>query len=276
MSRMAGRFADLRLRIVSGVALGALAIGLLWLGGAWSAGLIAFLAGAMAWEWRAMTRAPAATSIECVVAPVSGIAGAAVLMHIAGWPLGALWLVVILTLSAGADALQGHASRGLWLLGGGLYIGVACLAFLSLRGFEPHGFLTALWIILVVAASDIGGYFAGRVVGGPKLWPSVSPKKTWAGLGGGLALAFLLGGVFSWATTGTYFQEVCTVSAIAALLAQLGDLAESAAKRHFGAKDSGRLIPGHGGALDRFDGLMAATLVAALVTHWRGQTVFIW
>ncbi|MEL6220968.1 MAG: phosphatidate cytidylyltransferase, partial [Pseudomonadota bacterium] len=110
----------------------------------------------------------------------------------------------------------------------------------------------------------------------PKLWPSVSPKKTWAGLGGGIALAFASGGLFSWATTGTYYHEVCTVSAVAALLAQSGDLAQSAMKRRFGVKDAGSIIPGHGGALDRFDGLMAATLVAAAVTFWRGKTVFIW
>ncbi|MEO1722403.1 MAG: phosphatidate cytidylyltransferase, partial [Pseudomonadota bacterium] len=89
-------------------------------------------------------------------------------------------------------------------------------------------------------------------------------------------LASLTGLIFSGLTTGTFFEEVVTVSAAAALCAQAGDMAESAVKRRFGVKDSSGLLPGHGGALDRFDGLMAATLVVALVTLWRGQTVFIW
>ena len=122
----------------------------------------------------------------------------------------------------------------------------------------------------------MGGYFAGRLIGGPKLWPRVSPNKTWAGIGGGVVLAAGLGGLFSWATTGTYLAQVCAVSVAAAVVSQGGDLAESALKRHFGVKDSGRLLPGHGGALDRLDGLVAAVLVVALVTWWRGTTVFIW
>ncbi len=141
---------------------------------------------------------------------------------------------------------------------------------------EPYGFLSIIWAAMVVIAADVGGYFAGRTIGGPKLWPAVSPNKTWAGLLGGIALAFLVGGMFSGATTGTYFYQVCTVSALAALLAQAGDLAESALKRHFGVKDAGTLIPGHGGLLDRLDGHMAAILVAAVVTFSRDQAVFVW
>jgi phosphatidate cytidylyltransferase len=163
-----------------------------------------------------------------------------------------------------------------WGVAGGAYIGIAGIGFLYLRAMEPHGLITALWVFLVVAAADVGGYFAGRLIGGPKLWPRVSPNKTWAGTGGGAALAIGLGGLFSWATTGTYYLQVCTVSAAAAVLSQGGDLAESALKRHFGVKDSGRLLPGHGGALDRFDGLLAAVLAVALIAWWRGQTVFIW
>ena len=91
-----------------------------------------------------------------------------------------------------------------------------------------------------------------------------------------MVLAFLVGGLFSWATTGTYFPQVCAVSVVAAILAQGGDLAESALKRHFGVKDAGSIIPGHGGVLDRLDGHMAAILIAAAVTFSRGEPVFIW
>jgi phosphatidate cytidylyltransferase len=159
---------------------------------------------------------------------------------------------------------------------GTLYIGAAAMAFVLLRGFEPFGFLSIIWAALVVVAADVGGYFAGRMIGGPKLWPAVSPNKTWAGLIGGIVLAMLVGFVFSGATTGTYFYQVGTVSALAALLAQAGDLAESALKRRFGVKDAGTLMPGHGGLLDRLDGHMVAILVAAALTFTRGQAVFIW
>lgn len=186
-----------------------------------------------------------------------------------------------LALIAGAAVLWagiggGERMRVAVLLAGGIYISAAVIAFVALRAVEPFGFDTILWAALVVIAADVGGYFAGRVIGGPKLWPAVSPKKTWAGLGGGVMLAFVVGGLFSWATTGTYFYEVCTVSMLAAILAQGGDLVESAVKRRFGVKDSGTLIPGHGGVLDRLDGHLAALLVAAVVTFSRGQPVFVW
>ena len=156
------------------------------------------------------------------------------------------------------------------------YIVLACVAFIWLRAQEPYGFLSILWAACIVTAADVGGYFAGRVIGGPKLWPSVSPKKTWAGILGGVALAFIVGGLFSWATKGTFFIQVCLVSMIAAVVSQAGDLAESALKRHFAVKDASGLIPGHGGVLDRLDGHMAAILVAAAFTAWRDQAVFIW
>ena len=193
----------------------------------------------------------------------------------------ALAPAVKLALIAGAAVIWaglggGQRSRMAVLLVGGVYISAAVIAFVALRAVEPFGFDTILWAALVVIAADVGGYFAGRVVGGPKLWPAVSPKKTWAGLGGGVALAFVVGLLFSWATTGTYFYEVCTVSMLAAILAQGGDLAESAVKRRFGVKDSSALIPGHGGVLDRLDGHLVALLVAAVVTFSRGQPVFVW
>jgi len=152
--------------------------------------------------------------------------------------------------------------RPLWLIGGLLYIGLAICGFLWMRHQRVWGLETALWLVFVVAATDIGAYFTGRVVGGPKLAPRISPGKTWAGLAGGTVLAVLVSGAFA-ACVGGDIVGVAAFAAPVAVVAQGGDLLESAAKRRFGVKDSGQILPGHGGLLDRFDGLSAATLLVA-------------
>lgn len=226
----AQKFDDLKVRLVSALAIASVALLCIWLGGWWIAALALLAMAAMISE---------------------------------------LWKMV-----------SHHGTTAPWgkrvLALGILYVCLAGFAFVWLRAQEPYGLLSILWAAAVVSAADVGGYFAGRTIGGPKLWPAVSPKKTWAGLGGAVALAFATGALFSWATTGTYFYEVCVVSMVAAVIAQGGDLAESALKRHFDVKDASSLIPGHGGVLDRLDGHMAAVLVAATVTAWRDQAVFIW
>ena len=271
-----GKFADLRLRLASALAVAAVALLCVWLGGIWIALLAALAAAAMVLEWRSIT-ANAGRPAGADAAAYALAAGGGVLLL----QLGPAWVAVLVLLGlavagAGSDARRGRQRAGLWSLAGAVYIGAAGMAFVALRGFEPFGLLSIVWAALVVIAADVGGYFAGRTIGGPKLWPAVSPNKTWAGLIGGIVLAMLVGIVFSGATTGTYFYQVCTVSALAALLAQAGDLAESALKRHFGVKDAGTLMPGHGGLLDRLDGHMAAILVAAAITFTREQAVFIW
>ena len=272
----AGKFADLRLRLISALAAAAVALLCIWAGGIWIALLAALAAAAMVLEWRSITaHAGGPAGADAAPYALAGVGGALLVQF------GPVWAAAVLLvgLAAGGfawDARRGRRPAGLWAVAGTLYIGAAGMAFVALRGFDPFGFLTIVWAALVVVAADVGGYFAGRAIGGPKLWPVVSPNKTWAGLIGGIALAFLIGGLFSWATVGTYFPQVCTVSAVAALLAQAGDLAESALKRRFGVKDAGTLMPGHGGLLDRLDGHMAAILVAAAVTFTREQAVFVW
>ena len=274
-AKTAGRFPDLLPRILSALVLGAVAASTIVAGGVWSALLASAAGAAMAWEYRSILTvneggfrrrdaffpvivafAPLIAHLQAdIVAPASLILGGVVA-------------------SIGLDRRGGRDWR--WTAPGLVLLGGAAAAFVFLRDQPQFGLLTIVWLVLVVVASDVGGYFAGRLIGGPKLAPTLSPKKTWAGLFGGLALAFCVGAVFSWMTTGTYAAEVCTVSMIAALVAQGGDLAESALKRRFGVKDASRLIPGHGGALDRLDGLMAATLVVAAVTFARDKEVFIW
>ncbi|MEO0820498.1 MAG: phosphatidate cytidylyltransferase [Pseudomonadota bacterium] len=270
------RFSDLGPRIVTAFSFGIVAAACLVAGGVLAAGLVALVAVALAYEWRAMTAHGGGACGWRDAAFVGAPPLAVAVSYFAGADPAFLLLGAGAALGAALDLAAGRREAAAWGAGGAVLIGVATTAFLWLRETDPYGVLASVWIVLVVMATDVGGYFAGRLIGGPKLWPKVSPKKTWSGLGGAVGLAALTGGLFSWATTGTYFDEVCTVSAAAALLAQLGDLGESAVKRRFGVKDSGRLLPGHGGALDRFDGLMAATLVVAAVTLWRGQTVFIW
>lgn len=270
------RFADLRTRVLSAVALTAVALTSLYLGGIWAMLFVAAACGAMMWEFRSVTLHRGGPCGMDAAYPVSAVAGAAVVSVL--WsPAGALvWLAWTVPASAVADLLGGRRRAVGWGLLGTVYLGLAGIAFLYLRGSGAEGFAVVVWLFFVVAASDIGGYFAGRLIGGPKLWPRVSPKKTWAGSLGGIALAVLAGGAFGALMPGAHPGTVGLASAITALVSQAGDLAESALKRHFGVKDSGRLLPGHGGALDRFDGLVAATLAVGVVTWWRGETVLIW
>jgi len=161
-----------------------------------------------------------------------------------------------------------------WMAGGVVYIGVPVAALLWLRDQDRE---TAFWLLLVVWVTDTLAYATGRLIGGWKLFPRISPRKTWAGLIGGVAGAALTGGlaaavlrlaVAPWA--------LAVASALLALVAQGGDLFESAVKRHFHAKDTGTLIPGHGGLLDRVDGLLAAAPVAALFCLVLGGGITAW
>ncbi len=277
---MAGQFGDLGLRVVSGVVMGLGALAAMLAGGIYATVLIALIAGAMMWEWRSITLHHGMICGRDAFLPVMACMAGVFIAHVEGTATGGLFVSCMSLAVTVIDRLRGYeppgGSQTPWGGLGVLFIGSSSVLFAGLRFFPEYGMENVLWVVLVVMGADIGGYFAGRLIGGPKLWPKVSPKKTWAGLAGGVILAFLIGGVFSWQTQGTYFQEVCAVSALAALVAQGGDLMESGLKRRFGVKDSGTLIPGHGGVLDRLDGLMAATLIAGGATFWRGEAVFIW
>jgi phosphatidate cytidylyltransferase len=152
-----------------------------------------------------------------------------------------------------------------WPLGAGLvYVGVPVFALLWLRALpDDAGLLFSFWAMALVWATDIGAFFSGRAIGGPRIAPSISPNKTWAGLGGGMLGALLLG----WALN--HFAglpwQLAAASPFLAVLAQVGDFFESWMKRGAGVKDSGNLLPGHGGVLDRLDGLVTSAPVAALL-----------
>ncbi len=265
-----GRGTELRRRTLSALAIAAVAAPALAWGGAPAALLIAACAGAMGWEFRAITSHGWGDAAHYG----AGLAAAALA---AGFGAGMLALTLLVATGAGfavLDLTRGRAPW--WALTGAATAGLAACAFATLRADPEHGLTLALWVAAVTVATDVGAYFAGRAIGGPKLWPSVSPKKTWAGLGGGIALAVAVSLAFSPLTLGTYLGPVALVSALAAIVAQGGDLAESALKRRFGVKDSSTLIPGHGGALDRLDGFSAVALVAAAFTIARGAPVYAW
>jgi phosphatidate cytidylyltransferase len=165
-------------------------------------------------------------------------------------------------------ALLAPHRRG-WTVLGGCYAFAALIASVALRLDQAWGFAALMFVLLVVWATDIGGYFAGRGIGGPKLWPRISPKKTWAGAVGGFAASLVVAAGFAalgFGNTG----PILLLSAALSVASQCGDLFESAVKRRFGVKDSSHIIPGHGGLMDRLDGFVAAIVLAAILGFLRG------
>ncbi|WP_395675585.1 phosphatidate cytidylyltransferase [Inquilinus sp.] len=253
---------NLTLRILSSLVLGPLILAAVYVGRWEFAVIVGLLAVLGVDEWlRLVLRRPppgwarAAAAIAIVAVTIAtGCAGA-----IAGLVVLAAATVLF---DIAVNLRLGTPGR---MPGLGLpYLGLTVVALLHLRqdGWQP-----VLWLLLVVWATDIGGYIFGRWIGGPKLAPRLSPKKTWAGLIGGAGLAAVAGA----AAIAVLHRAGAAVpaalgAALLAVVAQAGDLAESAIKRHYGVKDSGTLIPGHGGVLDRIDGLLAAAPVFALFT----------
>lgn len=156
-----------------------------------------------------------------------------------------------------------------WLAIGLVYALAALAASVLVRRDAEWGFAALIFILLIVWLTDIGGYAFGRTIGGPKLWPRVSPKKTWAGAIGGTVLSILVAVGFARYGLGNLLPLVL-IAIVLTVLSQIGDLFESAVKRRFGVKDSGQIIPGHGGLLDRLDGYVFAVVAAALIGVFRG------
>lgn len=172
-----------------------------------------------------------------------------------------LWEWVRLAMQA---KLRGFALVD-WLAAGIAYAAILLFAPLILRRDPALGFAAILFLFAVVWATDIAAYFAGRALGGPKLWPAVSPKKTWSGAAGG-TLGGVAAGVVTVKLLGVSVAPMLILVAfLLSVTAQAGDLIESAVKRHFGAKDAGSIIPGHGGLMDRLDGFLTAAAAAAMV-----------
>jgi phosphatidate cytidylyltransferase len=145
-------------------------------------------------------------------------------------------------------------------------MGGACISLIWIRNDWNNGLLAVIWILVLVWASDSGAYAAGRLIGGPKMAPTISPNKTWAGLVGCVISAGIVGAVVAQSTYPDALYWLIAISALIGLVAQMGDLLVSAIKRHFGVKDTSALIPGHGGVLDRVDALLSAIFAAVLIS----------
>jgi phosphatidate cytidylyltransferase len=214
----------------------------------------------LAWEWTKLTGDGRFGAVGAVMA--AGVV-AAVIFTLIGRP--ALALLCPLVAAVLVYVLARGRQHPLWLAAGPLYIALPAIALIWMRGHDEPGRLLILWLLLTVWATDIGAFFAGRIIGGPLLAPRVSPKKTWAGLLGAVISAMLIGVVAGTIGGGAPAAALLAASGgVLAIVAQAGDLGESWVKRRFGAKDASQLIPGHGGLFDRVDGLIAAALVLGL------------
>lgn len=215
------------------------------------------------------------------------VASAAVLLPVALYCLfagGLAWNLMVLVATVGLLwewwrmwrlRPGSHAPTPVKLVLGWGYILAGAAALHWLRT-DSAGLINVLFVLVIVWSSDIGAYVAGRLVGGPKLAPAISPGKTWSGAIGGLLAAVAIGLAVSQAVQPGPVLHAVVVAAFLSVASQLGDLLESAAKRHFGVKDSSRIIPGHGGLFDRLDGVLAATPVAAALEFILGPGVELW
>jgi len=251
---------DFVLRLASGGAMGVVAAACMLSGPLPFAVLVVVVAVLLSWEWGRLVHGREA---DLVIAVHVGAAGVAAVLAAAGFvglglltlPIGA---ILALLLSLGSNSLF----SGL----GVFYAGLPAVALIWLRSDTDLGLTAVAFLILVVIVSDTAGFLAGRLLGGPRLWPRVSPNKTWAGFIGALVASSIAGALFSFAVAHGSAVRLATAGALLSMVAQAGDLAESAIKRRFGAKDASNLIPGHGGVMDRVDGLVAAATAVGLAS----------
>lgn len=268
--------ADLIPRLVSALILMAAALGSVWQGGA-VFGLI-WLAAAIAvgaeWQLLIAARNP---RLRLLLTGFGLVLGA--------FFTGKAWFdlaFVSLAISGLAIAMAAGPGRRIWALGGLAYAGVLLVSTLALHGSPGYGARAILWLFAIVWGTDVFAYFGGRLIGGAKLWPRISPSKTWSG-----TLTGIFAGALTGAAAGSYglddalWLPLFKLGLAAAAVSQGGDIFESWVKRRFGVKDSSRLIPGHGGFMDRLDGFLAAAVFAVLVGAARGLDsiaagLFIW
>lgn len=255
-------WSDLGARAASGFVLATAAIFAAWLGGPLLAGACGAAVVAMSYEWARMSEPE-----QLVPAFAFSLAGSLGAVLLASWlrlDYAVLWLVVCAMVSAmRRKSLIGMIETG----GGAIYIGLPAAVFLWLRTRGAEGLETVLALFAIIWVADSFAYFGGKLIGGPKVAEGLSPKKTWSGI-----IVGVIAGAAAGLGCGTLFHVPpelrvawFAIGGLIAFTGLMGDLIESFLKRRFGVKDASRLIPGHGGVLDRIDGLMAATLLAGVV-----------
>ncbi len=251
MSSVPGRWDDLLTRVLSGGVMAGIGILAVWLGGYWFHGFIAIVCAAMIWELARMLGAGPLAHWPALGAGLALIAAIEI-------PEGFALPLIIAPALFRTESMRGHRTRFAILT---VAILIAGYGLTSLR--DDFGFIWMVWLAAVVIATDICGYFAGRMVGGPKIWPKVSPKKTWSGTVAGWIGAAAISIPFV-TETGTGW-ELLGIAVAISMASQLGDVSESAVKRRVGVKDASTLIPGHGGLLDRFDSMLGASVFLLLI-----------
>jgi len=255
---------NLALRVVSAAVLAPLAVLTAWLGG-WAFALFwAAAAIAVLWEWTTLV---AGRDHRLMFSACGSAIAVAALMAWRGRPIAAVSLVGMGALAALIFAPQ---RRRLWIVAGIGYAGAMLLAPVVLRGDDADGFIAMVLLFAVVWTTDVLGYFAGRAFGGPKLWPAISPRKTWSGAIAGTLGAMLAAVAVAEISGASRPPAFAGIALLLSVVAQCGDLFESFVKRRFGAKDASQLIPGHGGVMDRLDGFWAAAVIACLIGLLRG------
>lgn len=262
-----------RLRLLSALALVPVALGIVIAGGLVFAAFVGLMTALMALEWSRLSEVRFGRDYARFAgALVLGSGLLTTALAALGRPRDALACVLVGALTAGVIAwVRGAASW--WASIGVALVGVPALALIWLRSLPEVGMGVLLWLLVVVWTTDTAAYVVGRRMRGPRLAPTISPGKTWSGLGGGLIGASLASVLMAWALGSERLAYAAGLGAGFAIMAQLGDLAESILKRRAGVKDSGSLIPGHGGVLDRVDGLLLTAPALALLL---GSTAWQW
>jgi phosphatidate cytidylyltransferase len=260
-AEQSAKWGDLGVRALSAAVLIPAVIVDVWAGGIWFELLAALIGVLMAFEW--VTIVHRQNSVQFALHAAGAMCGALLPLDAGLW--GGLAAIAVLAVLSVAVAIAEDPQGPKWRYIGVFYVSFPPIALVLLRQDPQYGIAAIVWVMVTVWAADTLAYFAGRLIGGPKLAPRLSPKKTWAGLGGamaGSAMASVCVGL--WIGVPALWMLGLLAAALA-IVEQAGDLFKSAMKRHYGVKDTGRLIPGHGGVIDRVDGLVAVAVAAALI-----------
>ena len=262
------KYGNLRLRLLSALVFAPPVFAALYVGSPWFDIVVGAAGLLMAWEWARLCCEGAFSPSGWVLS--AGVA-ASIAAAVSDRTETALYVIAAGALAAAAAGRVERREAPGYLAAGGLLIGTFCLCFLWIRDFPESGRVLMIWLVLAVWFTDTGGYFFGRAIGGVKLAPRISPKKTWAGLGGGMLLATVWSGLWLSGYGDRSLGPALAAGAGIAVLGQLGDLTVSAVKRKYGVKDASGLIPGHGGVLDRLDGMLLTAPAVALVLYLAGR-----